>query len=122
MEIIRDTVQLPGRRSESKRLTGSWGRFRLGRLNARERILYYYLNILKRAERRKLTRKAHETPYEYEPNLEQAVPDVEAEVQQLTDIFVRARYSREGFDDEQAGLVKQQWQRIRGALRRSRKK
>jgi hypothetical protein len=117
LEVISDTLRLPGQRGETTVLTGSWNWFRLGRLSARERILYYYLNILKRAERRRLARKVHETPFEYEPNLERAVPDVEPDVHDMTDVFVRARYSEEGFDDEQAASVKQQWQRIRKELR-----
>ena len=83
----------------------------------RQRILSYYLNILRRAEREGSSRKAHQTPYEYEPKLQQSVPDVETEVHLLTDVFVHARYSRDNFSEEQAGLVKILWQSIRKALR-----
>lgn len=120
LEMISEQINFVQLKSESP-ISGrrrNW--FGLGKLSAREQILYYYLNILNRAEKRKLVRKAGETPYEYEPNLEQAVPDVEADVQQVTDVFVRARYSREGFGEEDAAAIKAQWQRIRKALRRSR--
>jgi hypothetical protein len=119
LEIISEQVKFTRPQGESPISGRRWNWFGLGKLSARERILYYYLNILKRAEKRKLARKVSETPYEYEPNLELAVPDVEEDVQQVTDVFVRARYSREEFDAAQAEAVKQEWQRIRKALRRS---
>ena len=121
LEIISEQVKFTRPNQEGSISGRQWDWFGLGRLSARERILYYYLNILKRAEKRKLVRKASETPFEYEPNLEQAVPDVEAEVHQVTDVFVRARYSREGFDEDEADAIKQQWQRIRKALRQARR-
>ncbi|MBN1220976.1 MAG: DUF4129 domain-containing protein [Anaerolineae bacterium] len=117
LEIVSETIRLPGSGVNTPVLTGNWRWFSLGSLSARERILYYYLNILKRAERRRLARKGYETPFEYEPNLENAVPEVEPEVHDMTGIFVRARYSQEGFDEEQANLVKQEWERIRKELR-----
>jgi hypothetical protein len=119
LEMISEQVKFTRPKYEGSISGRQWRWFGLGKLSARERILYYYLNILKRAEKRKLVRKTGETPYEYEPNLEHAVPDVETEVQEVTDIFVRARYSREGFDEDDANMIKQQWQRIRKALRRS---
>ncbi|MBN1993885.1 MAG: DUF4129 domain-containing protein [Anaerolineae bacterium] len=117
VDVIAEIIKLPGHSNRPNVLTGARGWFGMGRLSARERILYYYLNILKRAERRRLARRIFETPFEYEPNLEQAVPDVEPEVAAMTDVFVRARYSQEGFDEEQAASAKQQWQRVRQELR-----
>jgi hypothetical protein len=118
-EVISERIRLPGQTGGISGSGGGWNWFGLGKLSARERILYYYLNILKRAERRKLRRKTYQTPYEYEPSLEQVVPDAQPEVEELTDVFVRARYSQERFDEEQAASVKQQWQRIRKELRHS---
>lgn len=100
--------------------TNIWNWLGLRRLSPRERILYYYLNILKRAERHGSTRQADQTPYEYEPDLQQSVPNVQSEVHVLTDVFVRARYSQQGFTEKHARLVKQQWQQIRKALGRTR--
>jgi hypothetical protein len=100
--------------------TSIWNWLGLRRLSPRQRILYYYLNILKRAERHGPSRQADQTPYEYEPDLQQSVPNVQSEVHVLTDVFVRARYSQQGFTEKHAGLVKQQWQQIRKALGRTR--
>jgi hypothetical protein len=94
-----------------------WDWLGLRRLSPRERILYYYLNILKRAGQEGVPRKNHQTPYEFEPSLSRTTPDVQPEIHELTDIFVHARYSRTNFTDEQTVLVKALWQRVRRALR-----
>jgi len=123
LEVITERIKLSGQAGgDVTGLVKGWGWLGWNRLPARERILYYYLNILKRAEKRKLSRRSYQTPYEYEPTLDRVMPDVEAEVRELTHIFVRARYSLEGFSDEQVALVKQQWQRIRQALGRANSK
>ena len=90
---------------------------RFGTGTDRERILYYYLTILKQAERAGLPRQKHQTPFEYEPHLRDSVPDVEAEVDFLTEAFVHARYSQDDFDREHADLVKTIWDKIRSVLR-----
>jgi len=89
----------------------------LRRLSRRERILYYYLNILQRALKTAPARKNYQTPYEYEPVLSDTVPTVQPEIHELTDVFVTARYSQTDFTEEQVGLVKVLWQRVRQALR-----
>jgi hypothetical protein len=90
----------------------------LGGLSPRERILYYYLNILQRVEKRGPARQKHQTPYEYEPELSQAVPEAQPAVNLLTQAFVHARYSREPFEETQANLAKVLWQQIRRGLSR----
>ncbi len=110
-----------GKRSKQKQKIGAeasildW--LGLRQLAPRERILYYYLNILKRAENKGPARKEHQTPYEYEPNLNDVVPEVTPEIHELTDVFVYARYSQTDFNEDQAALVKAMWHRIRKALR-----
>jgi hypothetical protein len=84
--------------------------------SARERILYYYLNILKRSEKYGPGRRPHQTPYEYELELSQTLPEAEPAIEILTDAFVRARYSQESFHEEHANLAKALWQQIKKAL------
>jgi len=91
---------------------------RLSKLSARERILYYYLSTLRRAEKCGLNRQINQTPNEYAPRLHQNIPDMDAEIELLTATFVRARYSRDVFDNEQASLIKTTWQHIREVLRK----
>ena len=98
-----------------------WRLPRLGSASNRERVLYYYLNTLQRAEAIGLTRKRYQTPYEFEPQLGSSIPDVDADVDLLTKAFVHARYSQDQFDKERADLIKTVWQRIRSALRELKK-
>jgi hypothetical protein len=91
-----------------------WPRF--GSLSPRQQILYYYLNTLRQAEQVGLIRQRAQTPYEFEPRLNDKVPDVEAEIDLLTEAFVRARYSPDNFDGEHAKLIKPVFDRIRDAL------
>jgi hypothetical protein len=91
--------------------------FRLGALPPRERILYYYLSILRRASRLGLPRRRSQTPHEYDdtlgPHLDQARP----EMTQLTQAFIEARYSRHAFDQERDKQVRARWQQVKAALR-----
>lgn len=98
-----------------------WNLFGFRNLSPRERILHYYLNILKRAQTKGAGRQGHQTPYEYQPHLQQSAPDVQTEIQLITDTFVHARYSREPFNKEQVTLVKALWQRIRKALQQGKR-
>ena len=116
LELLPKQVKLfePGLERAAPNQLRHW--FSRRNMEPRQRILAYYLNVLRRAEKVGTARQAHQTPYEYEPELRQTIPDVQTEVEEMTDIFVRARYSQEIFDQPQAALVKQQWQRIRRAL------
>jgi hypothetical protein len=87
-------------------------------LSPRERILYYYLNILERTAQRGPIRQKHQTPYEYEPQLSRSLPDAEPAVNLLTQAFVHARYSQETLEERQANMVKILWQQIRRELSR----
>jgi hypothetical protein len=93
----------------------SW--LNLRRLTPRERVLYYYLNTLRRAEQKGVVREKDQTPYEYEPRLARSAPEVQTEIHELTDSFVQARYSQEEFSESHASLVQRLWQKIRRALR-----
>jgi len=91
--------------------------FRLGALSARERVLYYYLSILRRADRRGFPRRPAQTPYEYQISLDPHLPQAHREMESLTQAFVEARYSRHAVESEQARRVRTYWQRVKAALR-----
>ncbi len=116
LEMIPKKVALPEQAGKSAP-PGRWNWFGLRGSSPQERILYYYLNILKRAKKTGPARKEHQTPYEYEPDLSQTVPDAQSSVNLLTKTFVRARYSRASFNKAQAALAKALWQQIRRELR-----
>ncbi|MCP4538302.1 MAG: DUF4129 domain-containing protein [Chloroflexi bacterium] len=100
--------------------------FRLGAMSPRERILYYYLSILRRADRVGLSRRRAQTPNEYDAVLGPHLDQAQREMTQLTQAFVEARYSRRTFDHEQDRRIRTRWQQVKSALRalvrRNRKK
>ena len=105
--------QAPGR-------TLSRGRFRffrLGALPARERVLYYYLSILRRAEQQGRPRQRHQTPYEYAETLTPHLPQDQGEMDALTQAFVEARYSAHPVALDQERRVRDIWRRVKAALR-----
>ncbi|MDX1524223.1 MAG: DUF4129 domain-containing protein, partial [Anaerolineae bacterium] len=110
---LRPTTQAPATTPAPQR----WSWLRLRNAPPRQRILYYYLNILQRAAKTGAVRRTHQTPYEYESDLNQTLPETQMEVNALTKAFVRARYSQEPFNDAQAEVAKTLWQRIRDRLR-----
>ena len=91
--------------------------FRLGALLPRERVLYYYLSILRRASQQGFPRRRAQTPYEYDRVLAPHLPSAEQEMGQLTHDFVEARYSMHPIDRGKERRVRARWQRVRAALR-----
>jgi hypothetical protein len=89
----------------------------LGALSPRERILYYYLSILRRASKLGLSRHRAQTPNEYDTILRPHLDQAQQEMTQLTQAFVEARYSRHAFDREQDKQVRTRWQQVKAALR-----
>jgi hypothetical protein len=91
--------------------------FRLGALSPRERTLYYYLSILRRAGEQGFRRKDSQTPYEYDTTLEPHLPQAQQEMELLTDDFVKARYSPHPIDREKEKEARARWKKVRAAVR-----
>ncbi|MGD1994754.1 MAG: DUF4129 domain-containing protein [Anaerolineae bacterium] len=107
------------RRRERDRPSGAPSRlFRPGARSPRQRILFYYLSLLRHAAEQGVPRRSTQTPYEYTASLIPHVPQAEEDVGQLTEAFVEARYSQHEIDRGHAGIVRAAWRRIREALRR----
>lgn len=98
-------------------LTKPWRWRRLSSMSPRERIQYYYLSIVHRGKKVGRPRQKSETPQEYSASLRQTKPEVEPDLTELTGAFIEARYSHHDVTDEQAGLLRQSWNRIKRALR-----
>jgi hypothetical protein len=93
----------------------------LSRLSPREKIIYFYLNLVEMASQHGLERKPSQTPYQYESQLKSALPDVDEDVHNLTDTFLEARYSRHTVEDPQARQAQSLWEHIREVLRGKKK-
>ena len=92
-----------------------------GRLSPRERVLFYYRALLRRAAEGGLPRSPGQTPGEYaariRPGIDpEAVPPIDA----LTDAYETARYSRQDVGIDDAAHARTWWERARDALRRRR--
>jgi len=123
-ETINEHIprRLSLRRARRKQPEEPFRFFRLGALSPRERILYYYLSILRRAGRQGFPRQRAQTPHEYDVTLGPHLPQAQQEMSLLTQAFVEARYSRHTFDREQARRVRADWQRVKAALRALKRK
>lgn len=91
----------------------------LRRLDARQRIRFFYLALIRRGGERGLARGPAQTPLEYAATLERALPEADSDIAALTEEFIKARYSRQPVPEEEANLVGRLWSRIRKALKRA---
>lgn len=98
-------------------LTRRWRFFRLGRLSPRERVLYYYLSIVRRAGQQGYPRQQHQTPREYQETLEPKLVQAHEELSALTQAFVEARYSKREVVPDQERTVRTHWEQVKAALR-----
>jgi hypothetical protein len=87
------------------------------KLNPRQKIIFYYLALIKRGGQYGLTRKPSQTPLQYEHILENTLPEVREEIDTLTDSFIEARYSAHEISGEHANHVQQFWKRVMTTLR-----
>ncbi len=92
--------------------------FRLSGLAARERVLYYYLSILRRAGRLGFRRRRSQTPEEYDAMLGPYLPHARQDMDALTQAFVEARYSLHPVGRDRERQTRTRWQRVKAALRR----
>jgi hypothetical protein len=92
--------------------------FNLRRASARQKVLFFYLRLIERGKEEGLERRPAQTPIQYREMLGKNLPEVEAEVDDLTASFMEARYTRHEIEDERAGYVQSLWKRILQALRR----
>lgn len=89
---------------------------RLGGLPPREQIRYYYRSVLHRAARQGFPRQRPQTPVEYQALLASRLPEAAQDVEQLTQAFMEARYSRHEVEPLQANRSRSNWQRVKAAL------
>jgi hypothetical protein len=118
-EAVNERIpqQLSLRRGRKGPSETSFRFFRLGALSPRERVLYYYLSILRRAGQQGFPRRRAQTPHEYNGTLRPHLPEAQQEMNRLTQDFVEARYSKHPVDREREKQVRTRWQQVKAALR-----
>ncbi len=101
--------------------SGDWDYVNPRRLNTRQKIIFYYLALLRRANEAGLPRRPAQTPYEYARTLTSTLVDGQEGVEAITGSFVEARYSRHDIPRDAASRVESLWEAIRRLLRTIRK-
>jgi len=124
------------KRIGAPRLKREWDLVNLNRFSPKQRVLFFYLAMVRRGGETGVPRDPSQTPFEYSSTLIEELrsrqekshdkPDhgdaaAEKEILGLTSRFVEARYSQHEVTSKQADLVKRYWQRIRRTLRRWRR-
>ncbi len=84
----------------------------------RQQVIQYYLSMLRRAGRRGVARQPSQTPGEFDDVLTPRLQEAQADMRNLTDAFVEARYSRREVVPETSARALDNWRRVRAALRR----
>ena len=92
--------------------------FNLGRMTPREKVIHFYLSLVRLGGERGLDRRPSQTPYAYEQQLRSAVPEIDPDLHSLTDTFLEARYSEHAVGPDRSDQAATLWERIKAALQR----
>jgi hypothetical protein len=118
IENLRD-ARRRARRPAPTRSTSAPRRWvNLRKLSPRQQVQFYYLAMLRRGGEHGHARGPTQTPYEYARTLESQVPEIDQDVNGITEKFIEARYSRHDVLGEHVGIVRRYWERIKKALRK----
>ena len=115
-------LQPPSRVSENVWLgnaveAASLRHIRPGQLPPRERVRYFYLRMLARADSQGVTRPQAATPSEFVRVLDEEWPDAGTDLEDLTEAFVLARYGARDLESEEVSTAQELWRRVMRALR-----
>lgn len=114
-QTIRTRLRASQKGDEAQR--APWRFIRLNALSPRDQIRYFYLSIVRRAGQRGVARQQSETPLEYAQDLAERWPDTEVDIEGLTSAFLKARYSADAVEKEEALTTKEKWRRLRARIR-----
>jgi hypothetical protein len=107
----------------------AWRYASLRRLTPRQRVVFYYLALVRRGTESGLPRQPAQTPYEYAEQVKAAIApgnlpvsttpaeQERDDLENMTEGFLEARYSLQEVTNQQAGGVQQSWQRLKRLLR-----
>lgn len=101
--------------------TSEWAFINPRRLENRQKVIFYYLALLRRAGEVGLPRQEGQTPNEYANSLKTNLQEGQENVEAMTNSFIEARYSLHEIPVEAAGKVESTWDAIRRILRNLRK-
>jgi hypothetical protein len=102
--------------------SSEWDYMNPHRLGARQKVIFYYLSLIRRAKEAGLPRADGQTPYEYASSL---APDVQAGkegIETLTNSFMEARYSLHEIPPGEAKQARLIWENLRNLFHSLRRK
>ncbi len=94
-----------------------WRFIRLNSLNSRQKLRYFYLSTVQRAERGELARDDSETPLEYADELKEHLPQVAREIDAVTAGFLQARYDDKDVTTADVEQIEPLWKSLRAAIK-----
>ena len=96
---------------------GEWDYVNPRRLTPRQKVIFYYLALVRRAKEAGLPRQDGQTPYEYARSLASSLKEEKEAVDAMTESFIEARYSRHDIPARAARRAESIWESIRNVLR-----
>lgn len=118
---VRNAAQIVGERLQPDATTFSAKQRRyMRRLAPAELVRYFYRSTLRAANTRGFSRPPSQTPYEYEANLRNQVPDTEQDLHTLTEAFIATEYGPRPTEQEAARQIARPWMRLQRVFRRKR--
>ncbi|MGD0612195.1 MAG: DUF4129 domain-containing protein [Anaerolineales bacterium] len=114
---VRSGIQRLRSSRASSPLQAGWDIGKVLRLNPRQRIIFYYLTLLRRAEEAGTPRQKWQTPSEYGRTLSARLSEGKESIGEITTSFQEARYSRHEVTQEKADRVKSIWEHLLRILR-----
>jgi hypothetical protein len=117
---IKSGLERARRVAEERRSLRQAGFVSLRRMTPRQRVIFFYLALVRRGAESGLPRRPDQTPIEYAHSLEEGLQGAENELEAMTDSFLEARYSLHEVTPEKASTVRQLWDQVKRRLRRIR--
>ena len=100
---------------------GEWDFINPRRLPPRQKVIFYYLALVRRAREAGLPRLDGQTPYEYARSLTSNLEEEKNDVDAMTESFIEARYSRHDIPAKTARRAENLWETIRKVLQNKRR-
>ena len=119
-DYIQDRLQQLRNLAKPVTEMNEWNYINLRRLSTRQRIIFYYLALIKRAGETHVARQEGQTPYEYAKTLTTSFEEGRDGVDEMTETFIEARYSRHEILREKENKTRSAWESIRRLLRKRR--
>ncbi len=96
---------------------GDWDFINPRRLTPRQKVIFYYLALVRRAREAGLPRQDYQTPYEYARTLTSSLKAEKDDLDSMTESFIEARYSRHDIPAKTARRAESIWETIRRVLK-----